>query len=1118
VRLAGLLAACLLAAAPALAVLPTRFGRETGRRFGTRSRALSVPTIGADLKHRAVAAYNAGHPGGAGRLGVSALRRSLGPADVQTAARSFLSETQASLGIDPQQLELLRTTEGGAGDRHALYRQVYKGLPVEFSKVKVHFDGSGKVLDVNSNFRRDIDLDVRPDVAASVAAYTVKKDLGADTRAKSELVVVLDPQDAHPRLAWKIKANKGGRWVYFVDAHTGELILRYDDLRYACGAGDAQGRIAGMLYPYDQQHGQLTELPISHEWVYLANDPTALAETDANGQYCFQGKTGKVFTFLQGPNIRVGNFRGIAAHYDNGSGTWTSAIATPASSPHPYPNNADLTTAVDAGAVNPSVLAVAPVFTNFDVGQITAGSVGEAADITDDDQVEVIDSSGNPVAFYVGSRGGFTGTPVAGKKYTLRLRSNDSGTLNGYDIAASSGLLIATPNGNGSAPPGALQAGPGGSTNGSFDWWPGSYTATGLRTEVALFYHLNTMHDWFNNGVNAAGKVYLNPVSAMTLIGPDIVNAFYDPEYDDFAFGDESGVAPSDMFTDDATVPHHEFTHFVVQKIWNIQNFGEAGAISEGNADYFSATSLGDDLTGTAKQHPNSSSIGKAVNEALGNVGPLRELDGTKTGGNLALGSTCPGSNSGCTTQSWTGEIHTDSVFMSQSLWDMRAALIGSALGANPGAACADQLEFQALMFFPESFAELIDAITQVDKIGSAASCGGANRVAALTGTTVAGFFARHGLPLGAGGVDPYDTASRHNDGFETAVDISTLGAVSATIFPGSDIDFYTFAAGPGPVTVELDLPAEGAYYSGYMFTLFDKDHNQVAQGMPNYDGINTNFGYCTQHDCTTSAQKVTVTYMNPTGGQFFVEVNGGPTDQGGSNSEVNNTAPYSLRATFSRPSSLTAGIVSAQVDQDRIDFSVEVTTWTSIQDYRFSWAQLRDQAQKVLQDTDAPAQTVGTKYLTLVGGAANALGKITGTVRLANGFNARFPAVGTVYLEVFGYNVMGSTVSLGLSNPLNLTTNASEVKAWNNVFNPLSGQKTTVRYDLQSAGHLTMRLYTPSGLLVQTLFDGEVQAGKGSVDWTGQNLSGATVASGIYLLHIQGPGISKTQKIAVIK
>ena len=39
-----------------------------------------------------------------------------------------------------------------------------------------------------------------------------------------------------------------------------------------------------------------------------------------------------------------------------------------------------------------------------------------------------------------------------------------------------------------------------------------------------------------------------------------------------------------------------------------------------------------------------------------------------------------------------------------------------------------------------------------------------------------------------------------------------------------------------------------------------------------------------------------------------------------------------------------------------------------------------------------------------------------------------------------------------------------------------------------------------------------------GPVDWSGKNISGAVVASGVYLVNFHGPGFSKTQKIVVVK
>ena len=189
--------------------------------------------------------------------------------------------------------------------------------------------------------------------------------------------------------------------------------------------------------------------------------------------------------------------------------------------------------------------------------------------------------------------------------------------------------------------------------------------------------------------------------------------------------------------------------------------------------------------------------------------------------------------------------------------------------------------------------------------------------------------------------------------------------------------------------------------------------------------------------------------------------------------------------------------------------------------------AQLRDHTFAPLANTlvtprtpPLPAEPAGS-FLTFLS-SGNAYGHITGSVKLAPGFAARYPASGTVYLEIFGFNVRSATStatsSLGMSNPLNLTANSVELTAYNNVFNPARGDKTTVKYATLSAGRIVIKLYTVTGTYVATLLDADMPAGRGSLDWGGQNASGSVVASGVYILRIDAPGIHKTQKIAIIK
>ena len=55
-------------------------------------------------------------------------------------------------------------------------------------------------------------------------------------------------------------------------------------------------------------------------------------------------------------------------------------------------------------------------------------------------------------------------------------------------------------------------------------------------------------------------------------------------------------------------------------------------------------------------------------------------------------------------------------------------------------------------------------------------------------------------------------------------------------------------------------------------------------------------------------------------------------------------------------------------------------------------------------------------------------------------------------------------------------------------------------------------------GRLIRTIADQYIDAGSYSADWDGKNEDGETVASGIYLAHIEAPEFSKSYKIAVVK
>ncbi|TPW19590.1 MAG: hypothetical protein FD126_2532, partial [Elusimicrobia bacterium] len=801
--------------------------------------------------------------------------------------------------------------------------------------------------------------------------------------------------------------------------------------------------VRGMVYDVDpsRQAGAISR-PIRNQRVYVQNSST-FSLTDANGVFCSQ-TAGKIFTQLQGPFAAVANWNGAAAHYDNGGAAWTT-FATPLQSAHPYAADSVAIATINAPGVNPPPLKVLPVFATLDVGEVSLEN--NDLSIIDNDQVQLLDADGLPVATYIGNRSNIRGAAVVGSQVRVRLKSNASGQRNGYTISVSSYLAF----------PAASAFNVTNNLTSTFTW-AGEHSIDGT------------------NGPNAGGAAKIDrPVPVMARAGPGLANAFYDPVQGNLSFGDFNSV-----FAQDATVIHHEYVHFVVDQVFPIVNFGQHGAISEAIADYFSASSL--DLP----------SIGGFTGRQFGS-GSLRELD-------CAANPPCQ-----LFPSNWSGAIHEDGRMVSQSLWEMRAGLIttldSDADAATVGRTCADRLVFNALFYYPDSYADMLRALLAASARSGAmvpSVCGANNTHDGL----IQARFSSHGIVIPAGDEDVYEP----NDGIVSATDISTATSVRGRIFPNADQDYFGFGAGVGRLGFTLHLPAHpagnGSHFA-YSLTLVDRTFAIVAQAQPLLDINPTLGGNCPENDCLTSRPSVSLSYDNASAGQFFLLVSAPPGDESAV-SNTNSARFYSLSASLPTGGS-SAGIVSASFDRDVINFSVNVATFASGQLYRFESARLRDHALNVIPDTDTTANI----WLTMNSSVAT-LGRVTGQVRLLPGFDARFPGVGNVFLEVFGRNQLEHVQSLGFSNSLALTASGTS--------NPARGEKATVRWETQGAGKITLRLYTVAGQHVMTLLDEDRPAGKGAVDWYGNNGNGQRVASGVYVLHVEAPGLDDTLKFVVVK
>ncbi len=82
------------------------------------------------------------------------------------------------------------------------------------------------------------------------------------------------------------------------------------------------------------------------------------------------------------------------------------------------------------------------------------------------------------------------------------------------------------------------------------------------------------------------------------------------------------------------------------------------------------------------------------------------------------------------------------------------------------------------------------------------------------------------------------------------------------------------------------------------------------------------------------------------------------------------------------------------------------------------------------------------------------------------------------------------------------------------NPFNP----STTINYNMESRGRVTIEVFNVLGRRVCTLLDETRPAGVHSVDWTGHDQSGRPVSAGVYLYRLRAGDLVETKKMVLLK
>lgn len=1033
-------------------------------------------------------------------------------------ALKFIKSNKDLLGVNEKDLKLLRKPLKSAVGTHFYFRQYYKDLPVENAYVKVNVDKNGALLNYQSTYVPDLDIDVKESVSAASAASIAAQDAGGKALSSPEKVIYVTPGTTQARLAWKTLVQGGenapAKWDYYVDAQTGDVLNRISKIFYA--ARKAQFTInINPVYP--KAPGISTQtLPLSNMYVYSFNGsgaPQAPQTTSSSGEVT---TSGRMWTTLSGPYFTVTNEAALTKYYvekgDNETfgldwteftkgATWQTYNACE--------NSGDY-----------------PVFSYPLIKNLNIGKMNVSGDI--EDKKFLLLGSSLPSNRVLGA-------------YIGRFNSLNGPLISNYNSAQMMSI---------SAYPADYTPGESDYSITSFNKLcvpssaPARYTSTDTSTlsvvmandniqtpEAVAFYNLNAMRDYFVdlaggdfdlNGhmpvmVNASGSRYSSHDDGMQ-------NAFYDLDADLILVGQgRYDVSKSQYvnFALESAIVRHEYVHAVVNKIWPIIYFDEGAAISEAVSDYFALSSLKD-----ASGKPYTSIIGAYVAGTSGE-GMARNLDGTDS----------------YTPEKWIANgapmgQHANSKFLSQALWQLRI----SSIGAN-----VDKLVWNALMFFPDSLLEFRDAMISV--AGTSAIGGNSAWV-----TAVENAFDAHGITY-----DNIITAQgdiyEPNNGPSAAADIDITSIskkeLSASINPASDMDYYSISLPEGEFKAVLTMPKvrEGRYIPLGML-LLDADMQTAVDLVRPSDVPDDQQG---NTGITTNLETITLTFnapslLNGNTGRYILGVY--KLSNGYYPSDISaDTGAYKLNFTFAQGSNV--GNVEAQLDDfadgRQISFSVPLATTKDnglsgtlstlgLSEWAPSYYEFFHSARLLDSDMNPipGANTADANYLDIPRNIGISDNIMSGKVTIQNGFSSL--GYNMVYLQVFGklrsnkaeqdagntnYREDYGVVSLGISNPIvTASTSGEEVYIKDSVFNPMKGGKVKFEIVPKSDGKLKAQIFTIDGLLVKTLKDGDVLKGITQIlEWDGRNGEGKIVASSVYLLRVDGAGIDrKLKKIVVVK
>jgi len=262
--------------------------------------------------------------------------------NIESVTRGFLASNENFFKADTSNLFLVRadydpplwSDKQETGTWYVTYIQKHEYVPVEKSIIKLIIT-DGKVTSIGIDYYPKIDVLSKPSIMKEAAVEIANNNLGVVQVDPISIELVVFPIEENVffptkastveyRLAWKlqmpfttiegIEGLESGEWLYIIDAHSGEIIDKINQLH----TDRISGHVRGSIFE-NTPHERAVLRGISDEYVNVTERGVPFSDiTDESANYDVSGLAGTVALTanLIGPHVEVYNDGTVlATHY-----------------------------------------------------------------------------------------------------------------------------------------------------------------------------------------------------------------------------------------------------------------------------------------------------------------------------------------------------------------------------------------------------------------------------------------------------------------------------------------------------------------------------------------------------------------------------------------------------------------------------------------------------------------------------------------------------------------------------------------------------------------------------------------------------------------------------------